>query len=162
MFRKMRRTDKQMLLDDAEKLLFSAKTAILSVIGDDGYPYGVPLNYVCKKQDNLITAYFHSAISGHKIDAINQNEKVSICVIGNDDIISEKYDTAFSSVMAFGKARIVSDYNERVNALKLLINKYSPEYAEGCDAYIAKYEEKSMVAVIAVELEHITGKENKG
>lgn len=159
MFREMRRVDRKMSDRNALELLFSGKTAVLAVNGDDGYPYAVPLNFACERIDEKIIVYFHSATVGHKIDAVNNSEKVSICVVGNDEIIKEKYSTAFSSVIAFGSARVVADEQGRYHALKLLIDKYSKEYADKGDDYIAKYESKNAVSVIAVEVEHITGKE---
>lgn len=161
MFREMRRSDRALSNEDAIKLLIDGKTAVLSVNGEDGYPYDVPMNYTCEnsvENDEDIVIYFHSATSGHKIDAINANDKVSVCVIGSDELIPEEFSTDFSSVIAFGRTRVVEDANERVHALKMLINKYALEYANKGDAYIDKYEQRSAVAVIAVTVEHISGK----
>lgn len=160
MFREMRRKNNRMPAEDAVNLLFSNNTAVLSVNGDNGYPYAVPLNYVCQKQCEGIIIYFHSATSGHKIDAINANDKVSLCVVGRDELVPEKYTTNYSSVIAFGKAKVV-DTTERIKALKLLVDKYSSDYAENIDSYIQKYESKSAVSVIKMTVEHITGKENR-
>jgi len=92
-----------LLTDEAVKILQSATSGVLAVCGDDGYPYAVPLSYVYA--DGKI--YFHSALQGHKIDAIRSNPKVSFCVIDKDDIQPQEFTTYFRSVIVFGKARII-------------------------------------------------------
>lgn len=100
---------------------------MLAITGDEEYPYAVPLSYVY--YDNKI--YFHSAKAGHKIDAIRKNSKASFCVIEQDNIIPEEYTTYFRSVIVFGKIRILEDENEKLKALEILAEKYSPEQEEG-------------------------------
>ena len=58
------------MLSEAEciDILKSTKRSVLSVIGDDGYPYGMPINHYYNEEDGKI--YFHGAKAGHKIDAI--------------------------------------------------------------------------------------------
>ena len=103
MFREMRRNKQQLSNEECGEILRKSTAGVLAVSGDDGYPYAVPLSYVyC---DNKI--YFHSAKSGHKIDGIKNNSKVSFCVIAKDEIIPEKFTTYFRSVIVFGKARIL-------------------------------------------------------
>ena len=85
-------------------MIFNDNTSgVLSVYGEDGYPYGVPLSYVYA--DGKL--YFHSAKDGHKIDAVRNNNKVSFTVIAQDNIVAEEYTTYFQSVIAFGTARIL-------------------------------------------------------
>lgn len=72
MFRKMRRYRQQLSQEETISILKSGKTAVLGVLGDDGYPYTVPINYVYA--DGKI--YFHGAKSGHKIDAIKRCGRV--------------------------------------------------------------------------------------
>ena len=152
-FREMRR--KRQMLDEEENLsiLNRLTSGVLAVMGDGDYPYAVPVSYV---YDNH-KIYFHSALSGHKIDAIQRHEKVSFCVIEKDDIVPEKYTTYFRSVIAFGKARILIDEQEKRNAIELLAAKYSPQQVEGRRKEI----EKSFphMHVVEITIEHLTGKE---
>ena len=152
MFREMRRKDKMKTQEEAIKILKDCTNGVLSVTGDDGYPYGVPVSYVY--DDNKI--YFHCASEGKKLDAIKADPKVSFTVVGADDIAPEKFTTSYKSVIAFGKARVADTDEEKMAALKIIANKYSGDFpAEGM-AYIEKFWEKTTVVVI--EIEHMTGK----
>lgn len=104
--------------------------------GDDGYPYGVPLNYVYDEQAGKI--YFHSARDGHKLDAIRREPKVSFCVVGKNQLVPEEFTTYFTSVIAFGRATVLTDDREREAALRLLSEKYVKASKERVDAEIAK------------------------
>lgn len=114
MFRAMRREKQQLSNREAVRILEEGKTGVLAVISENGYPYTVPLNYVY--YDGKI--YFHSAKSGHKIDAIRACDKVSFCVIFKDDVIKEKLTTAYESAIVFGRARILTEEQEIVEAAK--------------------------------------------
>ena len=119
MFREMRRGKQLLSVDDTNAVMERCTNGILACIGDDDYPYAVPLSYVYL--NNIV--YFHSAKTGHKIDAITKNSKVSFSVIDQDKIVSEEYTTYFRSVIAFGKARIVEG-DEWFNAFEALVYKY--------------------------------------
>ena len=73
MFRNMRRVKNEISLEEAKELLKKNRRAALSVHGDDGYPYTIPINFYYDEDENKI--YFHSAKAGHKIDAIKNNDK---------------------------------------------------------------------------------------
>ena len=66
MFRKMRRFKQQLSEEECLEILKTAKRGVLAVLGDEGYPYAVPLDFVY--EDGKI--YFHCAKEGHKLDAI--------------------------------------------------------------------------------------------
>lgn len=155
MFRKMRRMDKAMDEAAALELLKKCEFGIISTVGSDGYPYGVPVNYAYK--DGFI--YFHCATTGHKLDNIIENNKVSFCAVGESKIISEKFSTKYESVIAFGKASIVEDDNEKREALLEIIKKYSPNFMESGKKYIENDCDKALV--VKIEVEHITGKKAK-
>ena len=82
MFRKMRRHKQQLSQEETAEILKTGRTAVLGILGDDGYPYTVPINYVYA--DGKV--YFHGARSGHKLDAIRRCAKVSLCVIEKDNV----------------------------------------------------------------------------
>ena len=87
MFREMRRKKQQLSTKECVEILRKRTSGVLAVFGEDGYPYAVPISYVY--EDGKI--YFHSAKAGHKIDAIQQNSKVSFCIIDQDQVVPEKY-----------------------------------------------------------------------
>ena len=155
MFREMRRGKQQLSFDECVEILKRGSSGVLAVMGDDGYPYAVPLSYVY--HDNAL--FFHGATSGHKLDAIRQNEKFSFCVIDQDEVIPEKLTSAYRSVIAFGKAHILEDETEIRAAAQMLGQKYSP----GMDELINKEIETYMrhMAVVRLDIEHITGKLGK-
>ena len=121
--------------------------------GDEGYPYTVPVNYVFTNG----RVYIHSAKAGHKVDAILADDKVSFCVIDADDVIPEKYATNYRSVIAFGRARIVEDADEKMASLRALGDKYNPDQDEALDKEVAKGFDH--LYMIAIEIEHLTGKQ---
>lgn len=152
MFREMRRGKQLLSMEDTRAVMERCSNGTLACLGDEDYPYSVPLSYVYF--NNKI--YFHSAKSGHKIDAVAKNRKVSFSVIDEDTIVSEEYTTYFRSVIAFGKARIV-DGEERLAAFQALIEKYSGDQPEE-----SKQKEATgctQACIIAIDVEHITGKE---
>lgn len=154
MFREMRRK-KQLLSDEISREILERNTSgVLSLLGDEGYPYGVPMSYVLEG-DKL---FFHCAKEGHKIDAIRREEKASFCVIDKDQIVSEEYTTYFRSVIAFGRVHILENEKEKMDALRTLAEKYSADQGE---AGIRREISKSFahVCMLCFEIEHLTGKE---
>lgn len=152
MFREMRR--KKQLLSEGDTLAVMERctNGVLACLGDEEYPYAVPVSYV---YDNG-KIYFHSAKSGHKIDAIANNPKVSFAVIDEDTIVSEEYTSYFRSVIAFGKARIVEG-DEWTESFKALVEKYSGDQPE--EAKMKEINGCTRSHMIAIDVEHITGKE---
>lgn len=152
MFREMRRKRQSLSTEECVTILERMPNGTLALYGDDGYPYAVPVSYVYA--DGKI--YFHSAMQGHKVDAVRRNGNVSFCVVEQDDVKPAEFTTYFRSVIVFGKARILTDEDEKRNALCLLADKYSHGEA-GMEAEIAKGFNKLLMVEITVE--HITGKE---
>ncbi len=151
-FREMIRT-RQLLSDaDIAAVLNRCTSGVLACAGDDDYPYAVPLSYVYFSQ----RIYFHSARAGHKIDAITRDAKVSFAVIDEDTIVSAEYTTYFRSVIAFGRARIV-DGEERQAAFAALVDKYSGDLPEAARRQALADCDKALI--IAIDIEHVTGKE---
>lgn len=153
MFREMRRWKQQLPQETAVEILNRNTSGILALSGDDDYPYAVPLSYVYT--DGKL--YFHCAKSGHKIDAIKRSEKVSFCVIDQDQIVPEKYTTFYRSVIAFGRARLVEELEEIRRIATMLATKYSADFQDG----IPKEIDSSIkhMAIIEMVIDHMTGKE---
>jgi uncharacterized protein len=147
----IRRKDREISVQEAIKVFDSAEYGVLSTVDKDGQPYGVPLNYVYKNN----SIYFHSAITGQKLENITNNPRVSFCVVGRTKILPDKFATEYESAIAFGIASEVYG-NERYKALLWLLEKYSPDFIEEGKQYI---EIKDKVAkVIKIEISHISGK----
>ena len=156
MFRTMRREKQLLTTKECVQILTRGTSGVLAVSGDDDYPYGVPLSYVY--HDHKI--YFHSAKSGHKLDAIARNPKASFCVIDQDQIVPQEYTSYFRSVIAFGTARVLEDDAEKKRALELLAVRYSPDQEqERLQQEVAK--SLGSVAMIELTIEHLSGKEAK-
>lgn len=154
MLREMRRKRQQLSREESIAVLERGTAGVLAVAGTEGYPYAVPLSYVYA--DGKL--YFHSARTGHKLDAIRQDDRVSFCVIDQDQVVPEEYTTYFRSVIAFGRARILVEEAERLAAIRLLAQRYYPEDGEeGREAAIDK--EIRAVEMIELKIEHLSGKE---
>lgn len=154
MFREMRRKRQALSLEEVSRILDRGTSGVLALAGDEGYPYAVPISYVYDGE----SIYFHCAKSGHKLDAIQRNEKVSFCVIDRDQIVPEEYTSYFRSVIAFGRIEIIADEWEKRRAIEKLAVKYAPEdTAAGRSHAIAR--EWVPLCVLKMSVDHMTGKE---
>mgnify|MGYP001161715280 CR=1 FL=1 len=152
-FRKMRRFRQQLTKTECEVILSEATSGTLALLGVNGYPYAVPMSYVYT--DGKL--YFHSAVTGHKVDAIRQYDKASFCVIAADDVHPSEFTTYFRSVIAFGKIQIIESESERILAATSLGARYNP----GDNIGLQKELEKGLsnMLVLRLDIEHLTGKE---
>lgn len=151
MERKMRRFKQELSDTESRRILTAGKYAVWAVDGDDDYPYAVPVNYVYDGE----AIYIHCARQGHKIDSILRNPQCSMCIVEKDDVIPEEFTSYFRSVIVFGKAEIIEDGAIRLDALRLLCDKYSP----GIDPKdeIARF--LKTVCIVRISIDRITGKE---
>ena len=154
MFREMRRCKQQLTQEEAEAVLTRGTSGVLSVLGDGGYPYGVPLSYVY--HDGKL--YFHWALSGHKLDAVRACPKASFCVVDQDEVVPREYPTYFRSAIAFGTVRVVEDLGEKQRAILLLAQRYAPEQSQAdhqreIDRFF------SSLCIAELTIQHLTGKE---
>ena len=154
MFRDMRRKNQALSQEECLAVLDRGTSGVLAVQGDGGWPYAVPLSYAY--EDGKL--WFHCARTGHKLDAILREPRVSFCVVDRDQVVSQEYTTYFRSVILFGKARVLEDPAEIRAALEKLALRYAPEDSE---AHRAAMLEKELPAVVMVEVavEHLSGKE---
>ena len=149
----MRRIRQQLSGAETVGILERATSGTLALLGDNGYPYAVPISYVY--DDGKL--YFHSALSGHKVDAIRSCDKASFCVIAQDDVVPEKYTTEYRSVIAFGRIHIIEDEEEKLAAAQMLGDHYNPHQDEA----LRKEIESGLSRMLAIrfDIEHLTGKE---
>ena len=152
-FRSMRRKRQQLSEEKSIGILQKSTAGTLALLGDNGYPYAVPISYVYA--DGKL--YFHSALSGHKIDAIRNCDKASFCVIDQDEVHPEKYTTYFRSVIAFGRIHIIEDEQEKLETARLLGDRYNPNQEEALQKEMEKG--LSRMVMIRFDIEHLTGKQ---
>jgi len=151
----MRRSDRKTNDEQAIEILNKCSYGILSTISENGYPYGVPVNYVY----NNGFIYFHCAANeGHKLKNINYNPNVCFTVVGNENIIPKKFTTSYECVIVFGKAEKIIGI-EKQKALEYIIDKYSSEFRDLGLKYIS--EAFDITDIIKITTEQITGKTNR-
>jgi len=151
MFKEMRRNDRSIDTENAIKLLELAQYGVLSTVGENGYAYGVPLNYAYHEG----SIYFHCAVEGSKLDNILYNNRVSFCVVGDSESIPDKFSYRYESAIVFGQSLEVFD-QEKEDALLAIIQKYSGDFMEKGMDYIKKG--SAQTKVLKINIEHITGK----
>lgn len=149
----MRRHRQQLSREECENILGRCTSGVLALTGDGGYPYAVPLSYVYT--DGSII--FHSAVEGHKVDAIKRDSRCSFCVIEQDEIKPAEFTTHFRSVIAFGRIHILEDADDKVQALRLLGRRYSPNDEPGLQHEIDK--SLDHVLLLRLDIQHLSGKE---
>lgn len=155
MFREARRKNKEISKEEIYFLLKKQRRGVLSVIGDDEYPYGVPINYTYDETTNKI--YFHGSKVGHKNDAIRKNDKVCFTVYGNETIDEkEKWAPYMQSVIIFGRCKVIENEEEIINKVRKLASKYYPN-----QMLIEEEITKSIKALqmFEIKIEHISGKQ---
>ncbi len=154
MFRKMRRFNQQIPSTKCEEILKNEWRGVLCVLGDNGYPYGVPMNFFYDEDDNAL--YFHCAKEGHKIDAIKAHNKVCFTVYDQGVKRENHWSKDFNSVVIFGKISIVEDMTIAENKMINFAKKYFPDHSE-----ISAEMEKHFKNMLCLKLliEHMTGKQ---
>ena len=156
MFREMRRSKQQLSEEECIRLLISQPRGILSMIGDDGYPYGIPMDHWYSETDN--TVYFHCAKTGHKIDAITACDKVSYCVMDEGCRNDGEWALNFRSVVLFGRIRIVEDEEKKREICTNLVRQFTDD-----EEYLEKELTNAFPRVncLALTIEHMSGKRVK-
>lgn len=151
MFENMRRADRELGREEALAILEKAEYGVLSTLGEDGYPYGIPVSHVVV--DGRLC--FHCAVEGKKLQNLRHHSKVSFVAVGHTQVMPESFGTKFESAMVFGSAREAAP-EDKQKILEALISKYSPGFEKGGMKYIAASGERTQVWEIIVE--HLSGK----
>ncbi len=153
MFREMRRFKQKVSEEECIEILKNTKRGVLSVIGDDGYPYGVPINHYYCEDDGKI--YFHGAKAGHKIDAIKACDKASFCVYNDGYRKEGEWALNITSVIIFGRIHLVEDESTALRICSELTKKFTDD-----EEYLKQEIKNSFRNVQCLELipEHMTGK----
>ena len=153
MFRPMRRFKQQISDAKCKEILKNEKRGVLSLLGDGGYPYGLPMSHLYSEEDNKI--YFHGAKEGHKIDAIKNYEKASFCVYDSGYRKEDDWALNINSVIVFGKIRLVTDPDLTRQICTKLVQKFTDD-----QEYLEKELKNALprVQCLELEIEHMTGK----
>ncbi len=153
MFRKMLRIQQQLTDKECIEILKREPRGVLSVLGDDDYPYGMPINhFYCEKDGKL---YFHSGKTGHKIDAIRRHGKASFCVYDQGFRKEGQWALNIKSVIVFGHIEIVKNRDKIYDIARQLSRKFTDD-----EAYIEREIRTSGPGTLMFALapEHMTGK----
>ncbi len=153
MFREMRRNRQQLSREACLELLKKLPRGVLSVLGDQGYPYGMPMDFWYNEEDGRL--YFHSALQGHRMDALAKDGKVSFCCFDQGRREEGDWALYIQSVIVFGRMEKVEEPRRKALALRQLGWKYNPD-----EAWVRQTLEghAHRAVVLALTPEHITGK----
>ena len=156
MFREIVRRKQALSQEECLEILMNARRGVLSVNGDEGYPYGMPMNHYYDPKDGKI--YFHGGRSGHKIESMKKDDRVSFCVIDEGVKDPESWYYHFRSVIVFGRVEFIEDEETLKRTVKELSYKFTQD-----DEYIDHEIEKDLngTLMFAIVPEHITGKHVK-
>ena len=157
MFREMLRKNQALSQEECIDILKAETRGVLSVLGDDGYPYGMPMNHFYNEDDGCV--YFHCGYyKSHRTDALRENSKVSFCVHTAGERAEGDWYYTVKSVIAFGRVEIIDDMETIADLCARLSRKFTQD-----EAYIEK-EIKDPAAhtlLLRLSIEHMTGKRVK-
>ena len=146
-------------MDDkrAIEILKNAEYGILSTSSKSNIPYGVAVNYFYVPEENSI--YFHSKRDGNKIENIKNNPYISLFILGNQEVIPDRYITHYESIIVTGKASLILDEEQIKEKLILMCEKFAPKELQRREEVINKY--LKAVCIVKISIENITGKKNQ-
>ncbi len=153
MFRELQRKNKQLPLEECIKLLIEEKRGVLSVLGDEDYPYGMPMNHWYNEEDGNI--YFHCGKGGHRLDSLRKSDKASFCVYDEGYRKEGEWALNIRSVIAFGKIEIIDDIETVASYTARLSRKFTDD-EEYIKKEIALYAHETLLMKLVPE--HICGK----
>ena len=153
MFRDLLRKKQQLSPEECLRVLASEKRSVLSVLGDDGYPYGLPINHFYNEDDGKI--YFHSGSAGHKLDALRRCNKASLCVYDHGFLQDGDWALNVRSVIVFGRVEFIEDREKIFDIARRLSHKFTDD-----EVYIEYEIQKSgrRTVMFCLTPEHICGK----
>ena len=153
MFRPLKRSRQALSREECLRVLTEETRGVLSVLGDDGYPYGMPMNHFCDPETGLV--YFHCGRGGHRADALARCDKASFCVYDHGVRAEGDWALTVSSVIVFGRIEVIEDRGRVYDAARRLGAKF-PCGAEYIEQEIAK--SGPATVLLALRPEHISGK----
>lgn len=156
MFRELSKKSKEFGKDECIQLLKSENRGVLSVLGDDDYPYGMPMNHWYNEKDGNI--YFHTGLVGHRTDALEKHNKVSYCVFNEGYKNEGEWAYNVKSVIVFGKMEMLTDPEVITEVATDLSYKFTDD-TEYITREIAENIDHTLILKLVPE--HICGKNVK-
>ncbi|MBQ3277248.1 MAG: pyridoxamine 5'-phosphate oxidase family protein [Oscillospiraceae bacterium] len=153
MFRELARKKQALSREECLQILTEEKRGVLSVSGDDGYPYGVPMDHYYCPEDGKI--YFHSGNAGHKLDAMRRQEKISYCVLDRGRRKEGDWALTFRSVVVFGRVEFVEDREKIYEICRRLSRKFLSD-EDAIEDEVRRAGPRTVL--FALVPEHMTGK----
>ncbi len=154
MFDEMRRSDRRLSNLETESILSAGEYGVLSTVGEDGYPYGVPVNYIYRNG----RIYFHcAALQGKKLKNIQFSDKVCFTVVTQAEVLPRELSTRYESAVIFGRARRVGEGKQEV--LRALCARFAADDSEQIERALKTQAEST--DVIEITPEYISGKGRK-
>ena len=147
----VRRQDRLLSEVEAVALLRVGEFGVLSMVSEQSGGYGIPLSFAFDGE----VIYFHCAKQGHKVDSLNKHDKVSFCIYDQGYQEEGQWPLHINSVIAFGRIKMVEDYEKTVEKSRMLGLKYYPT-AESVEEEIKR--DVSRVQLLEMTIEHMTGK----
>jgi nitroimidazol reductase NimA-like FMN-containing flavoprotein (pyridoxamine 5'-phosphate oxidase superfamily) len=154
-FRDIRRRNRALSEEQAREILARAEHGVLSTLGADGWPYGVPVNHVLSGD----VLYVHCALEGHKVENIAHEERVSFCAVASATVLPAELSTLYDSAIVFGRAALVTDPAEKRQALELLAIRFCGGMTPEAEHTIAT--SGPVTALVRIRIERITGKAHR-
>ena len=153
MFRNVTRIKQVLPKEECIAILQNEPRGVLSVNGDDGYPYGMPMNHFYNVDDGKL--YFHSGMRGHKVDALRRDNRVSYCVYDEGFIRDDEWARNIRSVIVFGRIEFIEDRELICEIARKLSYKFTDD-----KEYIEQEIKQSgpRTLMFALTIEHMTGK----
>ena len=153
--REMRRREYLLSPEDTEQYLREENWGVLAVHGDNGFPYGVPMNYVWDQGSILLHA---ASENSHRFDALSRDSKVCFTVVPEHRLDRENWSTSYTSILVFGTAEIITAPEKKLAAMQAFMNMLAPGKRE--EAFRSCPPEKAKMVMIRIHPIMITGKQN--
>lgn len=135
----MRKKSREMSSEWALQIMHKAPYITVSFTRPDGSAYGVPLSLASSDDEKW---YFHCAMEGDKLDAVRSNQNVCLSAVTRcQPTIGPKdgsFTIQFKSAIAFGKAEIVTDETEKIEALRIISERFLPQHMDAFKASIER------------------------
>ncbi|MBQ1900027.1 MAG: pyridoxamine 5'-phosphate oxidase family protein [Erysipelotrichaceae bacterium] len=148
MFRQIKRVKQALNKEECLEILKKEKRGVLSVLGDDDYPYGMPINHYYDEDTHKL--YFHGGRYGHKIDAMRRHDKASFCVYGDGFIENDNWYLCFKSVIVFGRIEFIED-KKTIEDMCRKLSYHFTDNAEYIESEIAKDLNGTLMFSLSIE-----------
>ena len=152
----IRRQDRCMDEERSRQLLLECEYTILSMVDNDGMPYGIPVNFVFERPGHL---YIHCAPEGRKLQCLAHHPQVSMCMVGYTHVLASQFTSEYESVVLTGTARTTLSEEEKKHALMLLVEKYSPDFRREGGTAIRRSMHRT--EVIRIDIKTFSGKRKR-